>query len=120
MPTSTKLPFSKSRRAGNLLFLSGELPLASDGSVPDGIGAQTELTLTRIAETLAIEGMTLADVVQVTVHLVRAEDFPAFNEAYENHFQAPYPTRTTVVAPLVLPAAGVEITVVADLSHVTR
>lgn len=106
-------PFSKVRRVGGLVFLSGELPLGDSVAVPIGIAAQTELTLNRIAATLAGEGLNLADVVQATVYLRHAEDFAAFNAAYARHFAAPYPTRTTVVAALALPQADVEITVTA-------
>ena len=63
------LPFSKTRRAAGLIFLSGELPLSSDGSVPAGIGAQTDLVLSRIAATLASLGSSLADVISCTVYL---------------------------------------------------
>jgi len=108
------LPFSKWRRAGGLVFLSGELPLGPDNAIPAGIGAQTRLTLERITETLSGIGLDLQDVTQVTVYLTDAEDFAAFNAAYQAYFTAPYPVRTTVVAPLVLPGARIEITVVAE------
>lgn len=111
--TASALPFSKLRKDAGLVFLSGEMPFAEDGSVPEGIAAQADLTLRRIAATLATEGLGLNDVVQVTVYLTHAEDFAAFNAAYRAHFTAPYPTRTTVVAQLVVPKARVEITVVA-------
>jgi len=111
--TNNTLPFSKWRRAGGLLFLSGELPLGPEDAIPPGIEAQTRLTLQRIEATLAAHGLDLRDVVQATVYLTHPEDFPAFNVAYQQHFNAPYPVRTTVIAPLVLPGARVEITVVA-------
>jgi enamine deaminase RidA (YjgF/YER057c/UK114 family) len=117
MTLTLKLPFSASRRAGGLLFLSGELPLTADGSVPAGIAAQTELALARIEKTLAAEGATLADVVQVTVHLVHPGDFAQFNAVYQDRFTAPYPARTTVIASLVVAAASIEISVVADLAR---
>ncbi|MBB3120994.1 RidA family protein [Pseudoduganella violacea] len=108
------LPFSKYCRAGGLVFLSGELPLGPDGAIPAGIEAQTSLVLERIGGTLSGIGLGLQDIVQVTVYLTHAEDFAAFNATYQRHFAAPYPVRTTVVAPLVLPGARVEITVVAE------
>lgn len=111
--TNNTLPFSKWRRAGHLVFLSGELPIGPDGAIPSGIDAQTRLTLQRIGATLAGLGLGLRDVVQATVYLTHPEDFSAFNVAYQQHFDVPYPVRTTVVAPLVLPGARVEITVVA-------
>jgi 2-iminobutanoate/2-iminopropanoate deaminase len=105
-------PFSKVRRAGDLVFLAGEVPFADDGSIPQGIGPQTDLTLARIALTLNGEGLSLKDVVSCTVHLADKADFRAFNEAYARHFSDPLPVRTTVQAELMLDAR-VEITVIA-------
>jgi 2-iminobutanoate/2-iminopropanoate deaminase len=106
------LPFSKVRRAGDLVFLAGEVPFADDGSIPQGIGPQTDLTLARIAATLNGEGLSLQDVVSCTVYLADKADFRAFNAAYARHFSDPLPVRTTVQAELMLDAK-VEITVIA-------
>lgn len=113
MAQSPALPFSKVRLAHGLVFLSGEMAFAADGSLPAGITAQTALALERIAGTLATVGLGLTDVVQVGVHLVDEGDFPAFNMAYRQHFKDPLPVRTTVVARLLAPGALVEITVTA-------
>jgi enamine deaminase RidA (YjgF/YER057c/UK114 family) len=112
---ATQLHFSKVRRIGNTVYLSGEVPMTDDGSVPEGIEAQTELTLTRIAATLDGEGMTLKDVVSCTVYLTDKNDFAAFNGAYAKFFTAPLPVRTTVEADLMLPAK-IEITVIAAVA----
>ena len=72
------LPFSKTRRAGGLIFLSGEMPLSSDGSIPAGIGPQTDLALERIAATLASQGASMADVISCTVYLADKADFRQF------------------------------------------
>jgi enamine deaminase RidA (YjgF/YER057c/UK114 family) len=106
------LPFSKLRRAGDLVFLAGEVPFADDGSIPEGIGLQTDLTLARIAATLGAEGLSLNDVLSCTVYLADKADFRAFNEAYGRHFSDPLPVRTTVEAKLMVDAR-VEITVIA-------
>ncbi len=108
------LPFSKFRVANGFVFLSGELPLEADGSIPEGIEAQTHLTLKRIAATLAESGLTLNDVVSTTVYLTDKADFAGFNAAYRGHFADPLPVRTTVCADLVLPAR-LEVTVVAAM-----
>ena len=76
------LPFSKSRRIGNTLYLSGEIGFGADGTVPDGIEAQTRNCLDRIKATLESEGLTMASVVSATCYLTDASDFAAFNEAY--------------------------------------
>ncbi|MFO6418706.1 RidA family protein [Hylemonella sp. W303a] len=114
MTTVSELPFSKVRHAGDLVFLSGDLPIAADGSVPEGIEAQTELTLERIAATLHGEGLSLADVVSVTAYLVNPSDFAGFNRVYAQTFAQPRPVRTTVRADLMLPKALLELTVIAS------
>lgn len=114
MSSPSGLPFSKTRNVGNLIYLSGDMPIATDGSVPDGIEAQTELTLNRIEATLKEQGLDLSDVVSVLAHLTDSKDFHAFNQAYAARFTPPYPVRTTVRADLMLPKAKLELTVVAQ------
>ena len=109
------LPFSKVRRVGNTVYLSGELGLLDDGTVPAGIEAQTRRTLDRIAATLKGEGLSLSDVVSCTCYLADKADFAAFNAAYKTYFSDPLPVRTTVEAPLMIDAL-VEITVIAAAS----
>lgn len=113
MTQTSALPFSKTCRAGDLVFLAGELPLGADGGMPDGIEAQTRLTLDRIESTLREQGLDLTDLVSVTAYLVEAADFAGFNRAYASRLVAPYPVRTTVRADLMLPGALLELTVVA-------
>lgn len=117
MSAPAALPFSKTRSHGDLVFLSGELPLDTQGGVPEGIEAQTALTLQRIEATLRGEGLTLADVLSVTAYLVNPADFAAFNRAYAKVFTEPRPVRTTVRADLMLPGALLELTVVAAHSR---
>lgn len=108
-----ELPFSRLRRAAGLVFLSGEVPSNADGSIPEGISAQTDLVLDKIVATLASENLTLNDVISSTVYLVDQADFAAFNAAYARRFCAPLPVRATVVAALMVPHARVEISVIA-------
>jgi 2-iminobutanoate/2-iminopropanoate deaminase len=105
MSDSSSWPFSLVRRAGGLVFLSGEVPVADDGTIPEGIPAQTDLTLQLIAE-------TLADVVSCTAYLADKADFADFNQAYRRHFDDPLPVRTTVEARL-MADVKIEITAVA-------
>lgn len=114
MTAPAGLPFSKVRKAGALVYLSGEMPIAADGSIPEGIEAQTTLTLDRIAATLSGQGLGLDDVVSVTAYLIDPADFPAFNRVYAARFQQPFPVRTTVRADLMLPQARLELTVIAQ------
>lgn len=106
------LPFAKTRSVNGFVFVSGEVPLDDDGSIPHGLEAQTDLTFARIAKSLSAEGLTLDDIVSVTVYLTDPKDFQAFNAAYAKHFNGPLPTRTTVCAQLMVDAR-VELTVIA-------
>lgn len=114
MTSVPNLPFSKTRRADHLLFLSGELGFAADGTIPDGIEAQTRNCLKRIRATLAGEGLGLPDVVSCTCYLTDKADFAAFNAVYAEHFSDPLPVRTTVLSGLMIDAR-VEITVIAKM-----
>lgn len=107
------LPFSKTRRVGSTVYLAGEIGFAADGSLPEGITAQTENCLNRIRVTLEAEGLSLANVVSCTCYLTDKADFAAFNAAYAPFFSAPLPVRTTVESGLMAPAK-LEITVIAE------
>ncbi|TGV11420.1 RidA family protein [Mesorhizobium sp. M8A.F.Ca.ET.173.01.1.1] len=115
MTTST-LPFSTLRRAGDAVHLSGELGFDETGKISGDIARQTEMTLRRIEATLAGAGLSRRDIVSCTCYLVRKEDFPGFNQVYRAFFNAePLPVRATVVADLVLDAL-IEISVIAHAS----
>jgi len=101
--TVSNLPFSKVRHSQGLVFLSGELPFNEDGSFPEGIEAQTRLTLMRIAQTLEAESLSLDE----------RSNFAEFNRIYASFFTANLPVRATVCAGLVVDAL-VEISVIAQ------
>jgi len=109
----TGYPYSSLRRAAGLLFLSGEVAFDDEGSVPEGVAAQTRLVLARIEKTLEKEGLSLRNIVSATIHLAKAEDFVTFNEEYSKVLSSPFPARTTVVAELVDDVL-VEISVIAS------
>ena len=109
--TPLPMPFSKAVRAGGFVFLSGVLPMNSQGQVlGGGIVQQARAVIDRIAATLGEAGATLGDVVRVNVWLSNWDDFAAFNEEYRRHFDAALPARSTVQAVL-YGGAGVEIEV---------
>lgn len=114
MTSLPKMPFSKTRRVDNLLFLSGELGFGADASIPDGIDAQTRNCLDRIKATLAGEGLGLSDVISCTCHLTDKADLAAFNAVYAEYFSDPLPVRTAVQSGLMIDAC-VEITVIAKI-----
>lgn len=111
--TTSKPALSATRKAGDLLFISGQLPRLPDGSiVQGGIAAQTRQALENLAARLADEGLQLGDVVKTTVWLTRAEFAADFNAVYAGIFPQPYPARSTVISGLVADA-DIEIEAIA-------
>ena len=108
-------PFSAAVRAGDLLFLSGQVALdAATGKLIAGdIGAQTEQIFANISAVLEAAGKSFDDVMKTTVYLADIKDFAAMNTVYARHFQTPYPARTTIQAAALPLGAGVEIEVLA-------
>lgn len=108
--------YSPGVRAGNLLFVSGQVPRdPSTGELagPD-IETQTRQAMQNLIRVLSRGGATLRDVVSVTVHLADEGDWGAFDAVYREFMTPPYPTRTTVAAGL--RGIKVEITAIAHLA----
>ncbi|MCC7177781.1 MAG: RidA family protein [Acidobacteria bacterium] len=87
VPTDVPLPFSAAVRAGDLVYVGGELAtLPDDGMaiVPGGIQAQTRRVMERLSATLAKAGSSLANAASVTVYLRNASDFQAMNAVYRD------------------------------------
>ena len=103
-------------RAGNLIWVSGALGVAADGSVPDDVAAQTELALASIDACLTAAGAGAANVVKVNVYLTDINDRAKVNPARQRYFGEHRPASTLVgVTALVLPNAKVEIEATAVL-----
>lgn len=105
LPPAFKPPagaYSPAVRAGNLIFVSGQVPKdpQTGETVGSDISEQTRYVLTATERVLHAAGASLADVVAVTAYLQRIDDWDAFNAAYRAVFQPPYPARTTVGADL--------------------
>jgi enamine deaminase RidA (YjgF/YER057c/UK114 family) len=110
------LPFSAAVKADGLIYLSGTLATTAKNEIIAGdIKAQTRQVLDNMAATLKTAGSSMASVASVIVYLRNASDFAAMNEVYRANWPKDPPTRTTVVvlAPLALPDALVEMSMVA-------
>lgn len=108
-------PYSPALRAGEWLFLSGQVPFdPATGQLIDGdIAAQTRRVLQNIGTLLAAAGLTHDAVVRTTVYLADMNDFAAMNAAYAEFFTEPYPARSTVQAARLPRDARIEIDVIA-------
>ena len=108
-------PYSQAVRAGQLLFVSGQVPLdpATGQIVAGDIAAQTRRVFDNLGAVLKAGGRTFADVVRTTVFLADMNDFAAVNEVYGTYFSEPYPARATVQVARLPKDARVEIDVIA-------
>ncbi len=108
-------PYSQAIRAGQTVYVSGQLPIdpATGAFAGDGIQSQTRQSLTNIQAILAQAGMTMADVVKTTVLLAYIADFGAMNDVYAQFFTEPYPARAAFQAAALPKGAKVEIECVA-------
>ena len=110
-------PYSQGVRAGNLLFVSGQIPIdPATGNLIDGdIGAQTRRVFQNLTAILNAAGGSLDNVVRTTVFLADMGDFAAMNEIYAGYFKTPAPARSTVQAARLPKDARIEIDVIAVL-----
>ena len=108
-------PYSQAVRAGQLLFVSGQVPLdPATGQIVSGdIAAQTRRVFDNLSAVLKAGGRSFADVVRTTVFLADMNDFAAVNEVYGTYFSEPYPARATVQVARLPKDARVEIDVIA-------
>ncbi len=94
-----QLSLSKAVRAGDLVFLTGQVPLRDGAPMTDGtIEEQTRVVLELIRDTLREAGCELDDVVKSMVWLQRREDFPGFNQVYGEYFPEGPPARSALVS----------------------
>jgi len=109
-------PYSQAIDLGDLVFLSGQIPLdpASGQIVGAGdIQAQTEQVLQNLQGVLQAAGLTLSHVVRTTVFLIDLAEFPKMNEVYAKHFAQDPPARSTVQVTALPRGSRVEIDAIA-------
>ena len=108
----TSRPFAKAVRAGDCVYVSGQVPAVDGEIVYGGIVEQTEIVIQNIIEVLAQADCSLANVVKVNVWLDDARDFTSFNGVFKKYFTDHPPARSTVQSSLMVDAK-VEMDVIA-------
>lgn len=108
-----KLSLSRAIRAGDFVFLTGQVPFKDGQVMTTGtVEDQTRAVLEDIKKTLAEAGCALSDVVKAMVWLRDRADFPGFNAVYGTYFPEDPPARSAVVSELLVDVR-VEVEVVA-------
>lgn len=100
---SSHVPLSPAVRAGDMVYVSGQVPVRPDGTmVAGGIEDQTRQVFENIRAALALAGATLDQVVKTTVWIEDARDFGGMNKVYATYFPSEPPARTTVESRLMV------------------
>jgi 2-iminobutanoate/2-iminopropanoate deaminase len=91
-------PYTQAVVAGNMVFISGQICLAPDGSGPvrGTFEQEARQTLENVRLTLEDAGTDISRIVKVTVFLADMNDFPKMNEIYKEYFTSDFPCRTTI------------------------
>lgn len=91
-------PYSQAVRAGDSVFLSGQIPLdPATGLIVDGdIAAQARRAFDNLRAVCAAAGGSFDEVVRLGLYLTDLDDFAAVNAVMADYFDAPYPARSTV------------------------
>lgn len=110
-------PYSQAVRTGNLLFVSGQIPLdpVSGDVVGSNVQEQTRQVLSNLEKVLQAAGASLANVVKTTVFIRDMSEFPLVNEVYAAFFKADPPARACVEVSALPKGVSVEIEAVAVL-----
>jgi 2-iminobutanoate/2-iminopropanoate deaminase len=108
-------PFSEAVRAGDFLYLSGQIgeDPASAKLPAGGIEPESRQALTNVKHVLEANGASLSDVVKCTVFLADIAEWPAFNTVYREFFKKPFPARSALAASGLAMNARVELECIA-------
>ncbi|HEY3858225.1 MAG TPA: RidA family protein [Gammaproteobacteria bacterium] len=104
-------PYSQAVRAGNTVYLSGQIPLDPNSGelVKADIATETRRVFDNLKAVSEAAGGGLKDVVRVTIYLTDLGDFVKVNEVMAGYFQEPYPARATLGVAALPRGARVEI-----------
>jgi 2-iminobutanoate/2-iminopropanoate deaminase len=108
------LPFSAARRAGNALYISGQVARTADNQdVRESVAAETHQVMKNIGRILEEYGYTYDDLVSATVWLSDIEDYHEMNKAYASYFEKQFPARACTGGAQIVFGFRVEIAAIA-------
>ena len=108
-------PYSQAVKVGNLLFISGQIPLEPQSGriLKDDVGAQTRMSLENLGAILHSEGLSFENVVKTTLYIRDMGDFETVNKVYAKYFQSGPPARACVEVSRLPKDVDIEIEAVA-------
>jgi reactive intermediate/imine deaminase len=104
-------PYSQAIAAGNLVFLSGQIPLdpATMELVEGDVATQATQVFKNLNEVVTAAGGLLNQIAKLTIYLTDLNEFANVNSVMANHFAEPYPARATVEVSGLPKGAAVEV-----------
>jgi reactive intermediate/imine deaminase len=104
-------PYSQAVRAGDTLYMSGQIPLDPKTMqiVDGGIDAQARQVFANLRAVAVAAGATLNDIVKLTILMTDLSEFAQVNEIMAAHFDAPYPARATYQVAALPRGARIEV-----------
>lgn len=111
-------PYSQAVKSGNLLFVSGQIPINPEtGSIVNtGIEAETHQVMKNISAILHAAECSFKDIIKTSIFIKNMDDFAKINEVYASFFEGDFPARETVEVARLPKNVNVEISVIAALS----
>lgn len=90
-------PYSQAVRVGNLVFLSGQIPLIPESmELESGFGAQTHRVFKNLQAVCEAAGGSLANIVKLNIYVTDLANFAELNDIMSSYFSAPYPARAAI------------------------
>ena len=106
-------PYSTAVTYGNLVFVSGQIPVNQSGEIPETITDQTRQCLENIKIQVEASGCKMDDILQCQVFLTDMNNFAEMNSVYSQYFSEPYPTRMAVEVSALPKGVSIEIAAIA-------
>ena len=109
-PGSQPLPFSDAILAGNTLYVAGHLGLdPRSGSAPSDVATEVRMVMDAVKRTVESAGLSVDDLVSVTVYCTDLQLYDTFNSVYRTYFHGHYPTRAFIGTDKLLRGAHFEV-----------
>ena len=106
-------PYSQAIDLGELIYTSGQIPVAPDGSISDDISEQTRQALENLKAVVEAAGSSFDKVVKTTVFITDMAQFGEINAVYAEFFSEPYPARSCVQVAALPKGVSIEIEAIA-------
>ena len=110
-------PYSQAVKSNGLVFLSGQIPLVTNGEICKGdFEARTRQVFSNIKGLLQSADLTFTSIIKVNVYLIDINNFAVVNHVMEDLFDAPYPARALVQVSALPKNSEIEVEAVASMT----